>query len=542
MSKTTIPLFFILFLAAFLRFWQLGDIPQGVTHDEMGYIYNSYLVAKTAKNIHGEFLPFLTWLTEGFPYMPVPIYFSAPFFWFLPLTSMSGRLSSVLLGIVDVVLLFLLVKYLFKSTSLALLSSLFLAISPWHIFITRSSYDTNFSSFFFFLGITLFVLGLKKKYLKFFSLISLFLALFSYRGMNAAFGGIVIVLISYGWFVMKMKLKHLALFILGIILILSIFLFIAKSNAERGYVREAMINTLKMQEEIDTRIRESEGPLFIRRMYLNKVTYVIDKWRNNYLESFSPGFLFLRGERDKVTSIWTRGKIYVIDVIVIFIGIYYLLKINSSSTIFIVGLLLSSALPGMISGPIYASRNFLLSFFFPILSAGGIFFITKQFSNKLIRYFVIIVLCLIYAYLLGSFLFDYFGRFKLYAAEAWFKSVKEISVAIEKEKNNYKNVVVATSSIGELMQYAFYAKIDPAIVQNSVVHVKKGKTHDLYTVGNVSFTGECFKSSTDGLPVFKEEKPILYIVHEYCVKNSTPSARIKDYFGNTVWEMYQIKE
>ena len=33
----------IILLSAFLRFWQLGSIPVGVTHDEMGYIYMSPL-------------------------------------------------------------------------------------------------------------------------------------------------------------------------------------------------------------------------------------------------------------------------------------------------------------------------------------------------------------------------------------------------------------------------------------------------------------------------------------------------------------------
>lgn len=81
LAKPKIILIIIVTTASFLRFWQLGFVPVGVTHDELGYIYNSYSISQTGKNVFGEFLPFLTWLNiGGFPFLPVPIYISVPFF------------------------------------------------------------------------------------------------------------------------------------------------------------------------------------------------------------------------------------------------------------------------------------------------------------------------------------------------------------------------------------------------------------------------------------------------------------------------------
>lgn len=39
----------IILVAIILRFWQLGIVPAGVTHDELGYMYNSYSIAKTGQ-------------------------------------------------------------------------------------------------------------------------------------------------------------------------------------------------------------------------------------------------------------------------------------------------------------------------------------------------------------------------------------------------------------------------------------------------------------------------------------------------------------
>ncbi len=79
MLKRHLVLFLILLLAIVLRFWQLGDVPYGVTHDEMGYIYNAYSISQTGKNVFSESFPFLTWMNmQGWPFLPLPIYLSVP--------------------------------------------------------------------------------------------------------------------------------------------------------------------------------------------------------------------------------------------------------------------------------------------------------------------------------------------------------------------------------------------------------------------------------------------------------------------------------
>lgn len=526
MVKKYILLSLILFLAVFLRFWQLGIVPVGVTHDELGYIYNSYSISQTGRNVFGEFLPFLTWLNiGGFPFLPVPIYISAPFFWFFGLSPLVGRLPSAILGTLDVFLLYILVKQIFNKTSLALLSALFLAISPWHLHLSRSAYDPNFALFFYLLGIVIFIYEVKSKKLPIFSAVAMLFAIFSYRGMNPIFPVLIIALVWYGIAFLNMSRKQLVAFLVNVGFVVLVIALVVLING-RAYTAEARIwDDPKMQENIDTQIREAQGPLFVRRLFLNKPMYVINKLRENYIRAYSPEFLFLYTEPSKIYSVWSRGRIYFLDLLFIILGIGYLYKLNKHRASFVLLLVLIGGLPGMIGGFPYSARNFFLSALLPILSAGGVLFLLRNVVVKQLGIIVIAVLVTSYMYVFGSYLFDYYGRYALYGGEAWAKSLKDISFEIMKNRQKYNKIIIGTSSFGDVMQYAFYAKINPLEVQKAWQQRKK----DEFSIDNVTFISGCLAD---------QEGSVLYIVHENCNRRIIPNSLIKDYSGNTVWKIY----
>lgn len=539
-SPTYLFLFAIILVAAFLRFWQLGSVPVGITHDELGYVYNSYSIAETGKNVFGEPLPFLTWLNVGgFPFLPVPIYISVPFFWLFGLSAFVGRLPSALLGILDVFLLYILVKQIFNKTSLALLSALFLAISPWHLHLSRSAYDPNFALFFYLLGVVLFIYEVKRKKFPIFSSAAMFLAVFSYRGMNPIFPVLVVVLAWYGIAMLKMSRKQAVAFFIGVSLVALSIVSVILING-KAYTAEARIwDDPKMQENIDTQIREAQGPLFIRRLFLNKPMYVVNKLRENYVKAYSPEFLYLYTEPNKIYSIWSRGRIYFLDIAFVILGVAYLYKLNKHKASFILLLLLIGGLPGMIGGSPYSARNFFLSAIFPIFSAGGVLFLLQNAVVKRLKIILIVVLLTSYMYVVGGYLFDYYGRYALYGGEAWAKSLKDVSLLATDNKNKYDKIIIGQTSFGDFLQYAFYSKIDPILVQDAW-RIRKNGGITSFSVENVVFTEACLDDGKEGPPKFLEFKSVLYLVHDGCVNHAAPSAFIKDYFGNTVWKIYNI--
>lgn len=538
--KYKVILFFIILVAFALRFWQLGVVPFGITHDELGYVYNAYSISQTGRNVFGELLPFLTWVNQGgWPFLPVPIYLSAPFFWLFGLSATTGRMLPALLGVLDVILLFILVRKLFNNISLALLSAVFLSISPWHLHFSRSAYDPNYSVFFYLLAITSFLYEITKKRFPIITSFCLLLAIFSYRATTLLLPPIFIVLLWYGIRQLKMSKKQIFGFSIGILFVfLSLFIVISLNG--KKYIAETLPDQKKIQEDIDIQIREAKGPLIIRRIFLNKPMYMIGKWRENYLNAYSPQFLFLYTEGSGIYSIWSRGRIYFIDIIFIIVGVFYLFKVNKSSTSFFISLLLIGGLPGMIGGEPYSARNFFLSVIFPVFSAGGVLLFLTSPLLKQWRKPLLIIIVLAYMYAFSSYLFDYYERYAFYGAESWAKSLKDISQIVGENKERYSKVIVGTASFGDFMQYAFYTKLDPTFVQQ--VWRKNDNNKQAFSFKNVTFTNECFEDKNGNLSQFQYKTPVLYIVHNNCNKNVPANNIIRDYFGNPIWKIYIIEK
>lgn len=538
--KKHLPIIIILLFGALLRLIFLGSIPVGVTNDELSFIYNAYSIAKTGKNLLGVPFPFLTWLNAGSaPFLPVEIYLIAPLFFIFPLSAAVGRFPSAALGVADIFILYLLVRKLFRSDKLALLSAFFLAISPWHLHFARSAYETNFSTFFLLLGIYLFIREIERKKLPIFSIFSFMLATYSYRPMNLL---LIPFFANLVWFcreTIKISRRQLKFAIISFSLLICSLILVIVLNGHR-YIFEAsrFYNTNASEGELNVMIQTYRGPVFVRRLFVNKITYSIGRLRENYINAFSPGFLFLNTEPEPIYSIWSRGRVYFIDSIFIILGLAYLFKLNKKSSIFLIILLLASPLPATFSGPPISSRDFFMSLLLPIFSAGGVLFTLSLFRKDLIRKAIISLIIISYTYVFANYLFDYYGRYTNYASENWFKSLKDLTLLIDKNKNNFDRVIVAQSSFQDLIQYAFYNKTDPIILQKSWEQSKKDG--NIFKIENVTFMQQCVEGEDNSAPVFKDYKKVLYIVHEGCSVHISPNVTITDYFGNTVWKGYYL--
>ena len=148
MRRAKVLLFSILVLAAVLRLYRLGQIPNGLEWDEVALGYDAYSILHTARDQFGTFLPnHFRSLDDWKP--PLYVYSAVPAVALFGLTEFATRLPAAVYGIAAVLLTYFLVKELFgsssRSTRIALLSSFFLAISPWHLQFSRAAFETNLS-------------------------------------------------------------------------------------------------------------------------------------------------------------------------------------------------------------------------------------------------------------------------------------------------------------------------------------------------------------------------------------------------------------
>ncbi len=182
--KITFFLVLIILLATLLRTVNLKNWPAVFNQDEALNGYEAYSILKTGHDHRGNFLPIFF---EGFDdrmdnRLPLYIYLSVPFVATLGLDKFTIRLPAALIGVLTIFITYLLVKELFKKESVALLASLFAAISPWHIFLSRIGLEVILVPLFFILSIFFFLKWVNgKKYFILLSAISLGFFFYTYH-------------------------------------------------------------------------------------------------------------------------------------------------------------------------------------------------------------------------------------------------------------------------------------------------------------------------------------------------------------------------
>lgn len=136
----------LLILAAVLYTWRLGDTPTYVSPDEAIIAVDAHSLATTGRDVHGALLPLYFFIQvpksdrTGW-FTPVIFYLSAAVQLVLPFSEATIRLPSVIIGIVNLVLLFLLVRELSGNQWIGVMTAALLALSPAHYIFSRYALD-----------------------------------------------------------------------------------------------------------------------------------------------------------------------------------------------------------------------------------------------------------------------------------------------------------------------------------------------------------------------------------------------------------------
>src|SRR3990167_11500523 len=140
--KWKVILLFIILLAFFLRTYQLASIPDSLNPDEVALGYTSYSLLKSWADEHGKFLP-LSLQSFGDWKLPVYSYIGVIPVALLGLNEFSVRFTSMMAGVIAVLLIYFISLKLFNKRGIALISALFFSVSPWSIYFSRGAYEVN---------------------------------------------------------------------------------------------------------------------------------------------------------------------------------------------------------------------------------------------------------------------------------------------------------------------------------------------------------------------------------------------------------------
>ena len=137
-----IALFILLIAAgATVRLIYLGDLPAGLNQDEASTGYAAWAILEHGIDRHGYRNP-VHLVSYGGGQNALYSYLSMPFIKLLGLTELSIRLTQALLGVVSLFVMYAVARML-AGRKFALFALFALAISPWHIMMSRWGLESN---------------------------------------------------------------------------------------------------------------------------------------------------------------------------------------------------------------------------------------------------------------------------------------------------------------------------------------------------------------------------------------------------------------
>lgn len=467
MLTTKTKLIIILVIATLLRFWNINSVPS-LNPDEAALGYNAYSLIQTGRDEHGiswplHFKSFSDYKPGGY------VYLALPFIKVLGLTPLVVRLPNLILSVLTVYILYKLVFLLFKSETLALYSSLVLALSPWHIHFSRGAWESATSVFFILLGIYFFYRFLdkaKSKYLFLFPL-PFVASLYVYHSARLIAPLIVLTLFLLN---LKKLLGYLSTtpLIISIIVALLLSVPVAYSFLNSGGTTRfggvglfADTGPISRSKEL---LHHHNHTNYFQKIIHNHRTQYLLSFAQKYLSHFDLNFLFIDGDAVPRSASPEMGQMHLIELPLLLYGLYSFIrskKIKSSLKIFFIAYLLISPLASSLTFQAPSALRALsmvvpLSFF----TAYGLYQLTPHLSTYL----------LIFLYLISSlyFLDAYFIHSPQRYSFAWNRGFKEIVPLIETEKHNYQNIYMTNKYDQPYILYLFYSLYPPAEIQRKI--------------------------------------------------------------------------
>lgn len=132
----------VLAAGTMMLYWQqLERVPPNLSHDEVIYSLHAKSIAATGRDVNGRLMPLFFQVAGGYWATPVSIYVTAAMLTILPLTETVVRMPNVIIGALDVGLVYLLTLRISKSQVQALVAAVLFALTPAHLIHARMAGD-----------------------------------------------------------------------------------------------------------------------------------------------------------------------------------------------------------------------------------------------------------------------------------------------------------------------------------------------------------------------------------------------------------------
>jgi 4-amino-4-deoxy-L-arabinose transferase-like glycosyltransferase len=557
-----ILLVLIILLSFFLRFYKLGDVPIGFHRDEASFGYNAYALLETGREMAGDFMPLhlesLLNSPAGYSYA------SIPFIYFFGLNEFSVRAPGALFGSLTVLIVFFLVKELFRTIQnkgstlgekLGLISALFLALSPWHINLSRVSAENVLVVFFISLGVLLYLQWVRKEKfpLLLLSIVCFAITLTLYQAPRA-FLPLFLPLLFLFFHPKPLRKKIIAPVILFLlIIVIPVISILSSHNLTQRIRMLSIFQHPATQLVLDEQIREDQGSgVTVTRFFHNKVTNYSLTFFENYFNHFSYNFLFMdKGYPDRY-RVPQMGLLYLFELPLLLFGIWKLFINHKKQAVFLSGWILLAPFGSALTYDDIPNLQRTL-IIFPALSivvAYGflqVWDLTKKIPlTHLLR--IVVILLMTYGF------FYYLHQYYVHQINhrPWFRQegYKQLVTQLAPLQAEYKKVVVTDEESSPATFFLFYEKINPALVQEQI-RQRPTELYGLVPFGKYEFVNQqpCPLRLLPQTDTIKEsflsgEKGVLYVNSGKCKvtdERIKTISEIKRSDGTVVFTLQTIK-
>src|SRR3989304_7465702 len=493
MKRQYLILILIILLAAFLRFWQLGENPPSLTWDEAAWGYNAYSLGIDGKDEFGRFLP-LNYL-ESFGDFKPPMY---AYLDIIPvklfgLNEFATRFPSAFFGVLTVLITYFLTKRIFNVSSkleignwkfeiLPLLTAGLLAISPWHILLSRAAFEANVATFFIVLGVLLFLTAIHPRggneatprgwgmWLLPLSIISFVVSMYTFNSARIVAPLLLagLVFMNRSDILKNMRRQFIVSVITGAIIFLPLFIFLLTPQAQLRFQEVNIFSDASVVERANQQIENDGNAFWSRAIHNRRLGYTVE-YLKHYFDNLSPDFLFIKGDGNPKFSIRDAGQMYIFEIPFFIAGILFLFRKREGHWWIIPYWLIVGIIPaGTARETPHALRIETTLPTFQILTAYGLVYLWQIVSSIQYRVFSMnVVRLLAFGFLLlalfnfSYFLHNYFRHYPKEFSSEWQYGYREVIEFTGANESKFYTVIF-TEELGRPYIYVlFYKQYDP---------------------------------------------------------------------------------
>lgn len=470
-----IAFIFIVILAAFLRLYTLGSIPNGLYIDEVAIGIDALSIANTGHDMHGG-----PWRTTVFPSygdykLPVYIWLAAMSIRVFGATDFAVRLPSAIAGIGTVLLVYVLALDLFSKEKyvklIALLSAAMVTIMPWSILFSRTGFEAHIGQAFLLASAWIALRVWKRPWLLVLSSLLGAIAVYSYFSVRFVFPVVLV-----GIFLFQIEKKHWKQQVLYCVGCLALFGLLVLPMANSPYYTamqslrfstKNILNTTNFVAETN-RLRELGGNTVIARLIYHRDVFMAKELIRHFADYLNFSYLFVDGDTNLRHGTGETGILLFGMFPLFVVGLFTLARKHKKLSCILLLWYAAALLPASVPYDTpHALRSLnALGVLGLILGIGTAEITVKLWYGSMIQKFLFASLVVFLSFNFLSFWHDYTTHYPQRSATAWGKTRKELGLFIKERKDRYEKIQIAADD-HLFLWVVWYGGFDIREVQSS---------------------------------------------------------------------------